>query len=84
MYKADCDPGSINAPTTYYGNPRCPLCGKVMRLTSNRRGETLWECTNLKWGKDGYLVCPLIEGRFDRRSGRLWGIRYETRPAQPE
>lgn len=69
----------VNVCIDSEGKPLCPICGKVMGLSSNRKGETLWECTNYDYGKDGLLVCPLIEARLDKYTKKMWGIHFEAR-----
>jgi len=61
------------------GRPYCPLCKRVMWISSSRRGETTWECHNRDRGEGGLLVCPFIEGRLDRRANILWDCKYEAR-----
>ena len=80
MYHPEAGDQAINAATLSTGEPLCPVCQVPMVIMSHRRGETSWKCVNENIGEDGYLICPLIEGRYDRRSGRLWNIKYETRP----
>ena len=66
-----------NIKLTESGHPYCPLCGKLLRPSSDRESNNMWRCPSQEMGAWGGPTCVFIEGKFSKRQKLLWDCRYE-------